>query len=111
MLPARLGRERDEAFGVGAKPPGEAITGSAFQGMVGSGGCLLADAVQHPEHVLLDGKVFKARQLCSVRGGGPYYDGLYYVKSATHDIKRGEYKQSFSLARGGTGSTVQTAAP
>ena len=61
--------------------------------------------------VLRYGKVFKARQLCSVRGGGAYYDGLYYVKSVTHDIKRGEYKQSFSLARGGTGSTVQTAAP
>jgi hypothetical protein len=61
--------------------------------------------------VLRYGKVFKARQLCAVRGGGAYYDGLYYVKSVTHDIKRGEYKQSFSLARGGTGSSVQTAAP
>jgi hypothetical protein len=61
--------------------------------------------------VLRYGKVFKARQLCSVRGGGAYYDGLYYVKSVTHDIKRGEYKQSFSLSRGGTGSTVQTAMP
>ncbi len=61
--------------------------------------------------VLRYGQVFKARQLCSVRGGGAYYDGLYYVKSVTHDIKRGEYKQSFSLARGGTGSTVTTATP
>jgi hypothetical protein len=61
--------------------------------------------------VLRYGKVFKARQLCAVRGGGVYYDGLYYVKSVTHDIKRGEYKQSFSLARGGTGSSIQTATP
>jgi hypothetical protein len=61
--------------------------------------------------VLRYGKVFKARQLCSVRGGGAYYDGLYYVKSVTHDIKRGEYKQSFSLARGGYGSSIATAAP
>ena len=61
--------------------------------------------------VLRYGKVFKARQLCAVRGGGAYYDGVYYVKSVTHDIKRGEYKQSFSLARGGTGSTVATATP
>jgi hypothetical protein len=58
--------------------------------------------------VLRYGNVLKARQLCSVRGGGNYYDGLYYVKSVTHDIKRGEYKQSFSLARGGTGSSVST---
>lgn len=56
--------------------------------------------------VLRYGRVFKARQLCGVRGGGAYYDGLYYVKSVTHEIKRGEYKQSFTLARGGTGSSV-----
>lgn len=58
--------------------------------------------------VLRYGRVFKARQLCAVRGGGNYYDGLYYVKSVTHDIKRGEYKQNFTLARGGTGSSVAT---
>jgi hypothetical protein len=56
--------------------------------------------------VLRYGRVFKARQLCGVRGGGAYYDGLYYVKSVTHSIKRGEYKQNFTLARGGTGSSV-----
>jgi hypothetical protein len=58
--------------------------------------------------VIRYGRVFKARQLCAVRGGGSYYDGLYYVKSVTHDIKRGEYKQNFTLARGGTGSSVAT---
>jgi hypothetical protein len=56
--------------------------------------------------VIRYGRVFKARQLCGVRGAGPMYDGLYYVKSVTHTIKRGEYKQSFQLTRGGTGSTV-----
>jgi hypothetical protein len=34
-----------------------------------------------------------------VRGAGLAYDGLYYVKSVTHDLKRGEYKQSFTLTR------------
>jgi hypothetical protein len=58
--------------------------------------------------VLRYGHVFKARQLCAVRGAGSYYDGKYYVKSVTHNIKRGEYKQSFSLSRGGTGSSVST---
>jgi len=57
------------------------------------------------------GRVFKARQLCAVRGGGDYFDGLYYVKSVTHDIKRGEYKQNFSLERGGTGSSIARASP
>jgi len=58
--------------------------------------------------VLRYGQVFKARQLAAVRGAGQYYDGKYYVKSVTHNIKRGEYKQSFTLSRGGTGSSVST---
>ena len=61
--------------------------------------------------VMRYGRVFKARQLCGVRGAGAMYDGLYYVKSVTHNIKRGEYKQSFQLARGGTGSSVRTVSP
>ena len=51
--------------------------------------------------VLRYGNIFKARQLVSVRGAGLSYDGLYYVKSVTHNIKRGEYKQSFQLTRDG----------
>jgi hypothetical protein len=58
--------------------------------------------------VLRYGRIFKARQLAAVRGAGQYYDGKYYVKSVTHSIKRGEYKQSFTLSRGGTGSSVST---
>ncbi len=58
--------------------------------------------------VLRYGQIFKARQLAQVRGAGNYYDGKYYVKSVTHNIKRGEYKQSFVLSRGGTGSSVST---
>jgi hypothetical protein len=58
--------------------------------------------------VLRYGHVFKARQLAQVRGAGQYYDGKYYVKSVTHNIKRGEYKQSFTLSRGGVGSSIST---
>lgn len=58
--------------------------------------------------VLRYGKVFKVRQQTAVRGAGQYYDGKYYVKSVSHSIKRGEYKQSFTLSRGGTGSSVST---
>lgn len=57
------------------------------------------------------GGVLKARQLVGVRGAGPAFDGLYYVKSVTHKIKRGEYKQSFTLTRNGLVSTVQTVNP
>ena len=52
------------------------------------------------------GRVLKARQLVGVRGAGPAYDGLHYVKSVTHTIKRGEYKQSFTLSRNGLISTL-----
>ncbi|BDA71101.1 hypothetical protein CAL7716_052670 [Calothrix sp. PCC 7716] len=51
--------------------------------------------------VLRYGRVLRARQLVGVRGAGLTYDGLYYVKSVTHNIKRGEYKQSFTLSRNG----------
>jgi hypothetical protein len=51
--------------------------------------------------VLRYGRVLRARMLVGVRGAGLAYDGLYYVDSVTHNIKRGEYKQSFSLSRDG----------
>ena len=51
--------------------------------------------------VLRYGRPLKARQLVGVRGAGTAYDGLYYVSSVTHSIKRGEYKQNFSLGREG----------
>lgn len=52
--------------------------------------------------VLRYGHVLKARQLVGVRGASLAYDGLYFVKSVTHTIKRGEYKQSFTLTRNAT---------
>jgi len=56
--------------------------------------------------VLRYGRVLKARQLVGVRGAGQAFDGLYYVNQVTHSIKRGEYKQSFSLARNSLVSNV-----
>jgi len=52
------------------------------------------------------GRLLKARQLVGVRGAGLAYDGLHYVKSVTHSIKRGEYNQSFTLSRNGLISTL-----
>ncbi len=52
------------------------------------------------------GRILQARQLVGVRGAGFAYDGLYYVKTVKHEIKRGEYKQSFTLTRNGLISTV-----
>lgn len=60
-----------------------------------------ADVVQASGqlNVVRYGRTLKARQLVGVRGAGLTYDGFYYVKSVTHNLKRGEYKQSFSLTR------------
>jgi hypothetical protein len=57
-------------------------------------------------NVVRYGRLLKARQLVGVRGAGSTFDGLYYVKKVTHEIKRGEYKQSFTLTRNGLMSTV-----
>lgn len=52
--------------------------------------------------VLRYGRVLRSRMLVGVRGAGLSYDGLYYVNSVTHSIKRGEYRQNFQLSRDGT---------
>jgi hypothetical protein len=57
------------------------------------------------------GQPLKARGLVGVRGAGLAYDGLYYVSSVTHNIKRGEYKQSFNLVRDGLLPTVPRVIP
>lgn len=51
--------------------------------------------------VLRYGHVLRSKMMVGVRGAGLAYDGLYYVDSVTHKIKRGEYKQSFQLSRDG----------
>lgn len=45
------------------------------------------------------GRILKARKLVGVRGAGVAFDGLYFVKSVTSTLKRGEFKQSFQLSR------------
>jgi hypothetical protein len=54
------------------------------------------------------GRVLQPRQLVGVRGAGEAFDGLHYVKSVTHDIQRGSYRQRFSLSRNGLVSTLST---
>lgn len=58
-------------------------------------------SVQGSLDVLRYGRVLRSRMLVGVRGAGLAYDGLYYVNSVTHTIKRGDYKQSFQLSRDG----------
>jgi hypothetical protein len=58
-------------------------------------------------NVLRYGSVLRANQLVGVRGAGLTYDGMYYVRTVTHNIKRGEFKQSFTLSRDGLVSATQ----
>jgi hypothetical protein len=52
------------------------------------------------------GHVLRARALVGVRGAGEAFDGLHYVSQVTTTMKRGEFAQSFSLARNGLLSTI-----
>jgi hypothetical protein len=56
--------------------------------------------------VMRYGHVLQARMLVGVRGAGLAYDGLYYVDSVSHDLKKGSYKQNFTLSRDGLISNV-----
>ena len=61
--------------------------------------------------VLRYGSILWPRSLVGLRGAGYSYDGLWYVKSVNHSIKRGEYRQSFALSREGLGSTIPAVTP
>lgn len=98
---------KSEIVGLSNKPVAEAILlvlGALTQS---------ADAISGSGQldVLRYGHVLEVRKKVAVRGAGTYYDGLYNVTSVTHSIKRGEYKQSFSLKRGGVISSTSTVNP
>ena len=57
-------------------------------------------------NVLKYGNVLRPRRLVGVRGAGYAFNGLYFVKSVTHNIKKGEYKQDFIITRNGLVSTL-----
>lgn len=47
------------------------------------------------------GYILQPRQLVGVRGSGRAYDGDYYVKSVTHNLRPGSFQQNFTLSREG----------
>ena len=74
----------------------------------------LATATNAPDSVTGNGEidsvryghVLRARKLVGIRGAGLSYDGNYYVRRVTHTITRGDYKQSFTVSREGTGALL-----
>jgi hypothetical protein len=57
------------------------------------------------------GDVLTPRGIVGLRGAGFTYDGLYYVKSVSHSISRGKFKQRFNLSREGTGAITPVVIP
>jgi len=92
----------------------EFIEGTAKLSPIRAAAIGLAKAAKSADHVsatgtldvLRYGRILKARKLVGVRGAGLAFDGLYYVKSVSHELKRGSYKQSFMLSRNALVSTV-----
>jgi hypothetical protein len=92
-IPKKVEIDRESA----RKNPGAALM-SAF-----SRAARTADAatVTGSLNVARYGRILKSRRIVGVRGAGMAFDGLYYVRSVTHNLKRGEYKQDFTLVRNG----------
>ncbi|RZQ59317.1 hypothetical protein [Amycolatopsis suaedae] len=85
-----------------AVPPGQmSLTESGVYGLSLTARGNDAISGQGKLDVLRYGHVLKARKLVGVRGAGEAYDGLYYVKTVNHELKRGEYTQTFTLTRDG----------
>ncbi|HYW08816.1 MAG TPA: hypothetical protein VE913_17775 [Longimicrobium sp.] len=57
------------------------------------------------------GDILRARGIVGVRGVGLTHDGSWYVQSVTHSIRKGEYKQRFTLNREGTHSLLPLVRP
>ena len=93
MLPTRVEVLRDTAklSPMAAINRGLAAASKSADSVTGTG---TLDVVRY-------GRLLKARQLVGVRGAGMAFDGLYFVKSVTSSIKRGEFKQNFTLTRNG----------
>jgi hypothetical protein len=75
----------------------QAVTDAASKRAVTATGAL--DALRY-------GRLLTARGLVDLRGAGYNYNGTYYVKSVTHTISKGSYKQGFTLTREGVGALL-----
>jgi hypothetical protein len=102
-----LSRAEAKALRVRFMCVGNLSTTEAAQHLLGST-ANTADAVSASGEldVVRYGNLLTPRRLVAVRGAGIAYNGLYFVKSVTHTLRRGSYRQSFSLVRGGVGSTI-----
>ena len=57
------------------------------------------------------GALLQPRALVGLRGAGYTHDGMYYVKSVTHQIRMEEYRQQFTITREGVGALSPVVIP
>lgn len=83
-------------------PVGMSMVQAQIRAMAGVQASLERTATASGElDALQYGDILRARSLVGVRGAGLTHDGTWYVQSVTHSIKKGEYKQRFTLEREG----------
>jgi hypothetical protein len=80
----------------------QGITDKSVDGVVTAQGEL--DALRY-------GDLLEARGTVGLRGAGFTHDGFYYVKSVSHTISKGQFKQRFNLTREGTGALTPVVVP
>jgi hypothetical protein len=78
----------------------------ALWGLANAAGSMDCTTADGSLDVIRYGGILQPRSVVGVRGAGSGFDGLYFASKVGHKIKRGEYKQSFSLVRNGLVSTV-----
>ncbi|MEN1783517.1 MAG: hypothetical protein AAGF77_00120 [Bacteroidota bacterium] len=99
------------SFSKDAAPMNPAEAGEAILGFMMKGSNSTSVTATGSLDVARYGKILRARMMVGVRGASLAYDGMYYVDSVTHSIKKGEYKQSFSLSRDGLISNTPLVRP
>ncbi|HEY4281146.1 MAG TPA: hypothetical protein VGM91_23230 [Conexibacter sp.] len=80
----------------------QALTDASTDNVVSASGTL--DGLRY-------GGMLKPRGLVGLRGAGFSYDGNYYVKSVSHSITKGNYKQRFTITRDGVISLTPAVLP
>jgi hypothetical protein len=85
-----------------AKTEAQGMVDRSFDSVITANGEL--DALRYE-------RLLQPRGLVGLRGVGDTYDGIYYVKNVSHNISKGQYTQSFTLTREGTGTLTPFITP
>ncbi len=85
-----------------AQSRAQAITDQSMDAVVTATGEI--DAMRY-------GDILIPRSLVGLRGAGHSFSGLYYVKSVTHQLGRGQYRQKFTATREGIGALTPVVRP